>query len=120
MRHESFRTPEFPALLRKYNVAVVCADTVEWPRLMDVTSNFVYCRLHGSEQLYASGYTAEALDDWANRLACWARGREPEGAERVGGPAPTASARDIFVFFDNDLKVRAPVDAAALVKRLTA
>ena len=120
VRHESFRTPEFPALLRKYNVAVVCADTVAWPRLMDVTSNFVYCRLHGSEQLYASGYTADALDDWANRLACWARGREPEDAERAGGPAPTSSARDIFVFFDNDLKVRSPADAAALVKRLTA
>ena len=56
IRHDSFRTPEFISLLRHYNVALVCADTVEWPRLMDLTSDFVYCRLHGSEVLYASGY----------------------------------------------------------------
>lgn len=49
------------ALLRKYRVALVCADTVEWPLLMDVTSDFIYCRLHGSEQLYASGYAAKAI-----------------------------------------------------------
>lgn len=87
VRHESFRTPEFPALLRKYGVALVCADTVEWPRLMDVTADFIYCRLHGSEQLYASGYTEEALDDWAVRLRAWASGSEPADAERAGGRA---------------------------------
>lgn len=120
IRHESFRTPEFVALLRKYGVALVCADTVEWPRLMDVTADFVYCRLHGSEQLYASGYTPAALDEWAVRLRAWARGGEPAGAERAGGPGPKLPSRDIFLFFDNDLKVRAPADAAALVERLTA
>src|SRR5215475_140112 len=74
IRHKSFVTPEFFELLRKHQVALVCADAVEWPRLMDVTADFVYCRLHGSEVLYASGYSDDALDEWAARVAAWARG----------------------------------------------
>jgi uncharacterized protein YecE (DUF72 family) len=62
IRNESFVCEEFIALLRKYEVGLVVADTVEWPRLMDVTADFVYCRLHGSEQLYASGYDQPAIE----------------------------------------------------------
>src|SRR5450631_2988500 len=83
IRNETFAVPEFIDLLRKYNVALVCADTVEWPRLMDLTSDFVYCRLHGSEVLYVSGYTDEALDGWARRVTAWAAGSEPDDAEKV-------------------------------------
>lgn len=118
IRHESFRTPDFPALLRRHKVALVCADTVAWPRLMDVTADFLYCRLHGSEQLYASGYTAAALDDWATRIRAWAAGGEPVDAERACGPARKAARRDVYLYFDNDLKVRAPADAAGLMARL--
>src|SRR3546814_7329012 len=64
IRHKSFSTPEFVDLLRAHNVALVCADTVEWPLLMDVTADFIYCRLHGSQELYVSGYDDEALDVW--------------------------------------------------------
>jgi uncharacterized protein YecE (DUF72 family) len=117
IRHESFRTREFPALLRHYGAAVVCADTVAWPRLMDVTADFVYCRLHGSEELYASGYDGKALDEWAQRVAAWASGGEPEDAERAGAKA-RHRRRDVFVFFDNDAKVRAPTDAAGLEQRV--
>ncbi|MGA3401436.1 MAG: DUF72 domain-containing protein [Acetobacteraceae bacterium] len=119
IRHETFRSRAFVDLLRHYDVALVCADTVEWPRLMDVTSDFVYCRLHGSEELYASGYDAAALDDWARRVAAWARGREPDDAERIG-PRARPNRRDVFVYFDNDAKVRAPVDAQGLVERVSA
>lgn len=101
IRHDSFRSQAFIDLLRKHDVALVCADTVEWPLLMDVTSDFVYCRLHGSEELYASGYDAAALDTWAARVVAWAEG-----------------ARDVFVYFDNDAKVRAPVDAVGLMERI--
>jgi uncharacterized protein YecE (DUF72 family) len=115
IRHDSFKVPEFIALLRKYRVALVCADTVEWPRLMDVTADFVYCRLHGSEELYASGYDGTALAAWARRAAAWARGGEPGDAERVVDRAgPTRAARDVYVYFDNDRKVRAPADAQVL------
>ncbi len=78
-----------------------------------MTSDFVYCRLHGSEELYVSGYDDEALDVWARRVAAWATGREPRGGRRVGSP-PVRRPRDVYVYFDNDAKVRAPVDAARL------
>jgi uncharacterized protein YecE (DUF72 family) len=121
IRNETFRDPAFIALLRKYGVAVVCADTVEWPRLMDVTSDFVYCRLHGSEVLYTSGYDDDALDQWARRIDCWSRGREaPDGDRGSPEPAPPAPSRDVFVYFDNDVKVRAPRDAHALIVKLEA
>ena len=119
IRHESFRSAAFIKLLRRHKCALVCADTVEWPRLMDVTSNFIYCRLHGSQQLYASGYTAKALEDWERRVRAWAAGTEPADAEKVGGPAkPRKSGRDVFLYFDNDLKLKAPKNAAALAGRL--
>jgi uncharacterized protein YecE (DUF72 family) len=120
IRHKSFATPEFVELLRKYQVAMVCADTVEWPRLMDVTSDFVYCRLHGSEVLYASGYNDEALDEWAARIAAWAQGGVPANAQRASSvPATACEKRDVYVYFDNDIKVRAPFDAQGLVERVS-
>jgi uncharacterized protein YecE (DUF72 family) len=119
VRHSSFAVPEFIEMLRAYDVALVCADTVEWPRMMDLTSDLMYCRLHGSEVLYASGYTDEALDQWAVRVAAWARGTEPADAERVVKSAgPKLPTRDVFVYFDNDIKVRAPFDAQSLTERV--
>ena len=119
IRNDTFAVPEFIQLLRKYKVALVCADTVEWPRRMDLTSDFVYCRLHGSEVLYVSGYTDEALDGWAKRVVSWASGKEPKDAEKiVAKPAPSTNGRDVFVYFDNDAKVRSPVDAQSLRQRV--
>jgi uncharacterized protein YecE (DUF72 family) len=116
IRHESFVVPEFIDLLREHDIGLVAADTVEWPLLMDVTSDFVYCRLHGSEQLYASGYTESALKQWAARISAWAQGGDsPDG--RFAQPergAPPHQARDVYVYFDNDAKVRAPFDAKSL------
>lgn len=119
IRNESFRTPRFIELLRTYDIALVCADTVEWPRLMDLTSDFVYCRLHGSEVLYSSGYDDASLDQWANRVACWLKGEEPTDAERViPTPGPKCTMRDVYVYFDNDIKVRAPADAQSLIAKV--
>jgi len=73
-------------------------------------------RLHGSRQLYASGYGPRALELWAKRITAWASGREAEGAH--AGPAARARRRDVYVYFDNDAKVRAPFDAINLMKRL--
>ncbi len=119
IRHVSFVTPKFITLLRKYKVALVCADTVEWPRLMDITSDFIYCRLHGSEVLYSSGYDEPAIEEWANRVVSWAKGNEsPDGDFAGNTPAPKRAKRDVFVYFDNDAKVRAPRDARSLDLRV--
>lgn len=119
IRNESFLTSEFVQLLRAYHVALVCADAVDWPRRMDVTSDFVYCRLHGSEQLYASGYDDKSLREWAARVAAWAQGCEPRDSERIDPRSgPVAHSRDVYVFFDNDAKVRAPEDALNLSRRV--
>ena len=119
VRHESFRVPEFVELLRKYDVAIVCADTNEWPRMMDVTSDFLYVRMHGPEALYEDGYDAKTLGHWAERVATWARGKEPEDAERVSGKTGGKSkSRDVFVYFDIDKKVLSPANAQEMMKRV--
>lgn len=117
IRHDSFCDPEFIRLLRRYNVGLVVADTVSWPLLMDVTADFVYCRLHGSRQLYASGYGPKSLDRWARRIRAWSRGSEVAG-DHAGPPSQRRETRDVYVYFDNDTKVRAPFDAQNLIKRL--
>ena len=119
IRHPSFVVPEFIRLLRRHRIALVCADAVEWPLLMDVTSDFVYLRLHGSEQLYASGYGDAALDTWAQRIAAWAKGGQPgEGNYASTAKPPRRRTRDVYVYFDNDAKVRAPFDARGLTRRV--
>ncbi|WP_144293516.1 DUF72 domain-containing protein [Rhodoligotrophos appendicifer] len=119
IRHESFRDPNFIALLQEHEAALVCADTVDWPLLMDLTADFVYCRLHGSEELYVSGYDESALDQWSKRVTAWAQGREAPDGQRVKAPSKRRpGGRDVFVFFDNDAKVKAPANATALARRL--
>lgn len=103
VRHPSYATDEFLELLRRNDIAVVVADTAgKWPLLREVTADFAYVRLHGAEELYVSGYTDEALDVWAAQIRGW------------------ADRGDVYVYFDNDVKVRAPFDAMALARRLGA
>ncbi|GAA4331417.1 DUF72 domain-containing protein [Pigmentiphaga soli] len=121
IRNDSFLVPEFPALLRRHGVALVVADTAgKWPYEEDVTADFMYLRLHGDEELYASGYSDQALERWRARIAAWAAGTEPDDARRIGGRARRrpAAGRDIYCYFDNDVKVRAPFDARTLALKL--
>jgi len=121
IRHSSFMIPEFFQLLREYNVAFVFADTAgKWPYAEDLTADFIYVRLHGDKKLYVSGYGDDAIDWWVNRIQHWRAGSQPADAklvmqEKARGPA---QAHDIFVYFDNDAKVRAPFDAQRLAERL--
>lgn len=104
VRHETFDDPAFVKLLAKHDIALCIADTAgKWPYLEQVTSDYVYVRLHGDKKLYVSGYGREALDAWAAKIEKWSRGRK---------------ARDVYVYFDNDVKVRAPYDAMNLAARL--
>lgn len=121
VRHPSYRDPSFVKLLRKHAVALVVADTAgTWPCLEDVTADFVYVRLHGDKELYVSGYDRRALDRWARRIAEWRDGREPADAMLAAPSLPPRrrSGRDVYVYFDNDAKVRAPFDAMNLAARL--
>ncbi|GAA1603484.1 DUF72 domain-containing protein [Kribbella sancticallisti] len=118
VRHSSYEDPAFIEVLRKHDIALVCADTAgKWPMLDDVTSDFVYVRLHGADELYVSGYDDAALDRWAGKIRTWQSGGTPKDGRTLAGPAPR-KRRDVFVYFDNDVKVRAPYDAEALAARL--
>lgn len=120
IRNRSFENAEFIALLRQYKVALVIADTAgKWPDQEDITADFTYLRLHGAEELYASGYSDQALDSWAARIDAWSRGAQPEDAKLTSRQAPAArKSRDIYCYFDNDIKVKAPFDARKLLQRL--
>jgi uncharacterized protein YecE (DUF72 family) len=118
IRHASFVQPAFIALLREYGIAACVADTAGlFPCIEDVTADFVYVRLHGSSELYTSGYAPRELSHWANRIEDWlAGGNVPRTA--LIASTPPSSPRDVYVYFDNDVKVRAPFDAANLERLL--
>lgn len=121
VRHETYDDPAFVKLLRKHCVALVVADTAgKFPYLEDVTADFVYARLHGDKKLYVSGYGRESLDRWAARVAAWRDGGQVSDAVLAApGTSPRPRRhRDVFVYFDNDVKVRAPYDAMNLAARL--
>jgi uncharacterized protein YecE (DUF72 family) len=120
IRHESFLDEDFVALLREQGIALVVADTAgKWPYVEDVTADFVYMRLHGDEQLYVSGYTDAALERWAKRIRAWTAGSQPGDAELISNKPPRRRAsRDVYCYFDNDAKVKAPFDAMKLSEKL--
>ncbi|MCD0502668.1 DUF72 domain-containing protein [Bordetella petrii] len=120
IRHDSFACPEFVDMLRARGVALVTADTAgKWPQMEDATADFAYLRLHGDKKLYASGYTDEALRHWAGHIRAWSRGQEPRDARRAARrPDQPYGPRDIYCYFDNDTKVKAPGDARSLAKLL--
>ncbi len=102
VRHASFMTEDFVRLLRKHGIGLVVADTAgKWPRMFHVTADFVYVRLHGNVKIYTSGYSSRALASWARRIRSW----DEDG-------------RDVYVYFDNDVKVKAPFDALSLMDKL--
>ena len=120
IRNESFVDDAFVDLLRKYKVALVVADTAgKWPYREDVTADFMYMRLHGDIELYSSGYTDAALERWAKRIHAWSEGHEPRDAHRISSHhAPKRAQRDVYCYFDNDVKVKAPFDARKLIEKL--
>ncbi len=118
IRHPSFETPEFIELLREHDIAMVVADSAGmWPLIEDATSDFLYVRLHGDEELYVSGYTPEALAAWGRKVRVWVKGHTPSGTHLLT-KRQSNSGRDVFVYFDNDAKVHAPFDAMSLAHQL--
>ena len=119
VRHESFQCAEFVALARKHGTAIVYTDSPEFPSIADRTADFVYARLMNADLRYKDGYPPKALDQWAVNATAWAKGETPAdlpvvAAEGASLPPPS----DVFVYFINGAKERAPAAAMALLKRL--
>ena len=121
VRHDSFKAPDFIALLRSHGVGVVLTDKDAFPQIADVTASFVYARLQRASEAVATGYAPKALDLWATRATKWSQGGEPEGLDRIAAPEKNATnARDVFVYVINGFKPKAPAAAMALIESIGA
>ncbi|CAN5683112.1 DUF72 domain-containing protein [soil metagenome] len=119
VRHDSFKTPEYLALARQHGVATVFTDSDKFPSFADLTGDFAYARLMASSATLKNGYAPKALDGWAAAAKAWAAGDAPDALPRVDADGdPAASQRDVFVFFINGAKEKAPAAAQALLTRL--
>ena len=117
VRHESFATPKFITMARAAGVAIVFADSADYPAIADISGDFVYARLEAAVEEEPAGYSSAALDRWAVAARGWAAGESPDGLPYAADPAPQRP-RDVFVFAINGAKVRAPAAAQALIERL--
>ena len=119
VRHDSFRTPAFIALLRRFNTPVVFADHATYPAIPDVTGDFVYARLQTGADDVETAYPPAVLDAWAGRLKAWSEGGAPADLDLVEPsiPAPP-KPREVFAFIIHEGKIRAPSGAQALIARL--
>ncbi len=120
VRHQSFFNDAFIRLLRKHDAAWVMSQGAKrWPYAEEVTTSFIYLRLHGATELYTSGYSDEELERWADRLHAWQSGGEPDDAVRITSlKPPRRKHRDVYMYFDNDVKVQAPFNAMRLMEMM--
>ena len=119
VRHDSFCTPAFIALLRRFNTPVVFADHGTYPAIPDVTGDFVYARLQTGSDDIETAYPPKDLDAWAGRLKTWADGGAPADLGLVDPDHPAdRRPRDVFAFIIHEGKVRAPAGAQAIISRL--
>jgi len=119
VRHDSFRTPEFLALLRQFNFPVVFTDHVKYPNIADLTGDFVYARLQRGKDTVPTAYPPKEIAAWAGRLQAWAQGGAPDDLAHVeAAKKPKAAPRDVFAYVIHEGKVRAPAGAIALIERL--
>jgi len=116
IRDASFMNPEFLGIARKQGIAVVLVDDPVFPACADLTAGFVYARLRRCTAAIKTGYSLVALTRWARRAETWARGRQPQDLPRIAPKAETSAApRDVFVYFINGAKERAPAAAQKLI-----
>lgn len=118
VRNDSFCTPNFIALLRRFRIPVVFADHHSYPAIADVTGDFVYARLQKGEESIPTAYAPKALDAWTARARLWAEGAEPDDLPKVDAARPEKKPRDVFIYLIHEAKVRAPAAAIAMIERL--
>jgi uncharacterized protein YecE (DUF72 family) len=120
VRHDSFCTGEFVALLREFRIPVVFAEHANYPMIADLTGDFVYARLQNGKDTIKTAYAPKALDAWAERLRVWAAGDSPEDFSLIDAKAVKKVPRDVFAYVIPKGKVRAPAGAMALIERISA
>jgi uncharacterized protein YecE (DUF72 family) len=119
VRHDSFCTPQFIALVREFGAAIVFTDHARYPNIADLTADFVYARLQRGKDTVTAAYPPRELDAWAKRLRLWAQGGAPDDLPRVDAAHKTkATSRDVFAYVIHEGKIRAPAGAMALIERL--
>ena len=117
VRHESFVCAEFVELARKHGAAIICADSEKYPQIADQTADFSYARLLSAREDIETGYPEPELDHWADTAKAWRDGGQPEGPQYLTKAVPAPKGRDVYMFFINGAKVRAPAAAEALIAR---
>jgi len=115
VRNKAFATPEFVDLLRAHNVALVIADTEDWPYL-DQTADFTYGRLQGAPG--SDHYDAAQLDAWAKRFEALAKGKTLKDVALIAPARGTQPERDVFAYFVSTDKPNAPRNALGIQERL--
>jgi uncharacterized protein YecE (DUF72 family) len=118
VRHDSFRVPDFIALLRKFSTPVVFAEHGTYPAIADVTGDFAYARLQKGNDDIKTCYPPKQLDAWAKRLQLWASGGQPDDLPRVDPAKAEQVPRDVFAYVIHEGKVRAPAGAMELIERV--
>jgi uncharacterized protein YecE (DUF72 family) len=118
VRHESFRTPDFIALVREYGVGVVIAGDSPYPQIADATAPFVYARIMGTQPKEETGYSDAALDLWASRARALGSGAAPEGLQCVAPQRADGVPRDVYLYVISGHKVHNPAAAISLLRRL--
>jgi uncharacterized protein YecE (DUF72 family) len=119
VRHDSFKTPAFAALLRKFSIPPVYTDHKRYPNIADVTGDFVYARLQQGDDDIPTAYPPKAITQWSKRLSEWAAGGEPDDLERIEPPAKGKSKpRDVYAYVIHEGKIRAPAGAMALIEKV--
>jgi uncharacterized protein YecE (DUF72 family) len=118
VRHDSFRTPDFIAMVRGYGVGVVISGDSRYPQIADATAPFFYARIMGTRPAEESGYSDAALNLWVSRLRALASGAAPEGLECVVPQRADGEPRDVYLYVISGHKVHNPAAAVSLIRRL--
>jgi uncharacterized protein YecE (DUF72 family) len=96
-RHPSWYAAEIFRILSRHNIALCISDHHDAPSPWEQTADFVYLRGHGPGGRYSGHYSSATLKKWSQTIGGW-----------------RSAGSDVFVYFDNDQKSAAPLDAAKL------
>jgi len=120
VRHPSFCTGDFVALLRQFAFPVVYTDHAKYPNIADLTGDFVYARLQRGKDDIATAYPEKEIAAWAGRLRLWADGKAPDDLPCIepNSAVKKSAPQDVFAYVIHEGKVRAPAGAMALIEEL--